>query len=204
MKEQETIIFIGNSGCGKGTQAKLVQQYLKDNHDNKNIFYLETGAHFRKFFKGKSYSHTLARELYEQGERQPGFLAIKIWGSVLLENMKEGEHLITDGTPRSLNEAKILDTALVFYKREKPTVLFIDVPREWAKTRLLERGREDDKEVEDVEHRLDWFEEDVVPAIEFFRSNPDYNFITINGEQSIEDVHKEIVSKVFTQMGTGK
>jgi len=204
MKEQETYIFIGNSGCGKGTQIGLLQQYLKENDPNNNIFYLETGVRFRKFFKGESYSHKLAQELYDQGKRQPGFLAIYLWSGAMVEEFNGEEYLIFDGTPRSLNEVHVLDKALKFYKREKPTVVYLDVPREWAKTRLLERGREDDKDVEDVENRLDWFESDVIPAIEFFKNNSDYNFITINGEQSIGEVNKEIISKLFTQMGTGK
>ena len=61
MKEKETFIFIGNSGCGKSTQVALLQKYLKENHPNNNIFYLQTGAKFRKFFKGQTYSHRLAR-----------------------------------------------------------------------------------------------------------------------------------------------
>ena len=34
-------------------------------------------------------------------------------------------------------------------------------------------------------------------AREFFKNNPDYNFITINGEQEIEKVHGDILKKVF-------
>jgi thymidylate kinase len=35
-----------------------------------------------------------------------------------------------------------------------------------------------------------------VPAINFFKNNGDYNFIEINGEQSVDAVHEEIIRAV--------
>ena len=40
--------------------------------------------------------------------------------------------------------AIILDSALKFYRRGKPVVILIEVSHEWAKARLLARGRGDD------------------------------------------------------------
>ena len=45
----QTFVFIGRSGCGKGTQAKLLQDVLKEKNPDQEIFYIETGANFRKF-----------------------------------------------------------------------------------------------------------------------------------------------------------
>jgi len=193
----KTFIFIGRSGCGKGTQAKLLIEYLNNNKTADEIFYLQTGQYFRDFVTKDGLPNKMANEIMEAGGRQPDFLAVWIWANAFLENVKNKEHLIIDGTPRSLNEARVLDTAIKFYKREKPTIIYMDVSREWSEERLLARGRADDLEIEDIRKRLDWFEDDVIPAVDFYRDNSEYNFLNIKGEQTIEEVHGEIMKKVF-------
>ncbi len=195
--EFKTFIFIGRSGCGKGTQVKLLIEHLKESKETEKVFYLQTGQHFRDFVKEEGLANKLADEIMEEGGRQPDFLAVWVWSNAFLKNVKNEEHLIVDGTPRSLNEARILDTAMKFYKRKKPIVVYMDVSREWSEERLLARGRADDLEIEDIRKRLDWFEDDVLPAVSFYRDNLDYDFIFINGEQTIEEVSKEIMEKVF-------
>ncbi len=196
--ELKTFIFIGRSGCGKGTQVKLLTDYLREATPEENIFYLQTGQHFRDFVKEEGFANKMASEIMEEGGRQPDFLAVWIWANSFLKNVRNEEHLIVDGTPRSLNEARILDTAMKFYKREKPTIVYIDVSRQWSEERLLARGRADDLEIEDIRKSLDWFEDDVLPAVSFYRENSDYDFIFINGEQTIEEVHGEVMKKVFS------
>jgi adenylate kinase family enzyme len=196
----KTFIFIGRSGCGKGTQAKLLREQLeaKDPHKQK-IIYLETGPRFRDFIKGNGYSNELAAKIAESGERQPDFLAVWNWSHVLIEDLTGKEHLIIDGMPRSYEEALIFNTAMTFYQRLKPVVIYIDVSRGWSRKRLLARAgiekREDD--IADViEKRLAWFERDVMPAVDFFDRHPGYQFIHVNGEQPIEKVAKDIMSRL--------
>ncbi len=104
----QTFIFIGRSGCGKGTQADLLKEYLEKNRSN-SVFYLESGARFREFISQNSFTANLSREIMKSGGLQPAFLAIHIWSHIMIEQMNEGKHLIIDGTPRLLDEAKILD-----------------------------------------------------------------------------------------------
>ncbi|MCC7004318.1 nucleoside monophosphate kinase [Candidatus Nomurabacteria bacterium] len=191
----KTFIFIGPSGCGKGTQAKLIIDYLKKN-DSAPVYYLESGENFRNFIKGDSYSSKLSAEIYKKDILQPEFLAVWIWSHLLIENLKGDEHLVLDGTPRKLDEAQVLDSAMKFYDRKEVYCVFLNVSRNWSKERLLARGRMDDGKT-DIEKRLDWYETDVVPAINFFRDNPKYKFVEVNGEQTIEKVHEDIVKAVF-------
>lgn len=193
----KTFIFIGRSGCGKGTQVKLLMDDLKEKNKSEEIFYLQTGQHFRDFVKKKGFANEMAKKIMEEGGRQPDFLAVWVWSNAFLENVKNEEHLIIDGTPRSLNEARTLDTAIRFLRRRKPYVVYIDVSRQWSEERLLERGREDDLDIEEIRKRLDWFEDDVLPAVSFYRDNQDYNFIYVDGEQTIEEVNKEMMDKIF-------
>jgi adenylate kinase family enzyme len=58
------------------------------------------------------------------------------------------------------------------------------------------RGRVDDKNEEQVNGRLAWFDRDVLPVIEYFRENDRYTLLEINGEQTIEEVHREILEKL--------
>jgi len=189
-----TFIFIGRSGCGKGTQAKLLQEKYAP-LSSASVFYLETGARFREFLKKESYTSQLARAVSARAERQPDFLAVWMWSHFLVEGAYGEEHWVIDGTPRSLNEAKILDTALKFYGRGKISVVYIDVSRSWSTERMLARGRADDAK-KDIEKRMDWFEKDVLPALDWYRQNSDYHFIQANGEQTIEKVHRDIVESL--------
>lgn len=193
----QTLIFIGRSGCGKGTQVSLVKEYIKKNDlKNQEIFSLETGQKFRELIEGNSFTSKISRDIYNSGELQPAFLAIHIWSHILIEDLKEDCHIILDGTPRTYSEAIVLDSVIDFYKRHKPTVVYINVSREWAKKRLKERSRFDDTD-EVIEKRLNWFEKEVTPALEHLRNVNLYNFIEVNGEQSIEEVQKEIIDKIF-------
>jgi len=192
----QTFVFIGRSGSGKGTQAKLLKEYLSKKNPERNQLSLETGALFREFIEGDSYSQELSRKINEAGELQPVFLVVNLWGSCFVSKMQKDIHIILDGTPRKAREVPILTSAFKFYEREKPTVLYIDVSRGWARERLTSRGRGDDNK-EEIKSRLDWFETNVKGAIEKFKEDDYYTVLNINGEQTIEEVHKELIDKAF-------
>ena len=65
---------------------------------------------------------------------------------------------------------------------------------------MMARRRMDDINEEAIERRLNWFESDVLPAVEYFRKYSKYNFIELDGDQPVEAVHQEILSKVFGQI----
>lgn len=195
----QTFIFIGRSGCGKGTQADLLIEALKKKEvisATNPIFYIETGDKFRDFISKTSHSSRLAKEIMDRSERQPDFLAIWMWSDLLVTNLMGDENIIFDGTPRSLNEAMALNTALKFFKRNNVKVIYLDVSNDWSKQRMIERGRADDKTNGDIDKRLAWFEADVLPAVKYYESNPDYEFIRVNGEQTIEEVQTELLGKL--------
>ena len=197
--EKHTYIFIGASGSGKGTQVALLKEYM-NKKEPAPIFYLQTGQYFRDFVKGDTYAARIAREANEKGERQPDFLAMWLWSDIFVKNLTGEEHLIIDGSPRSLNEAQNLDIAMKFFRREQPAVIYIKVSPEWSRAHLMERaqkeGRVDDSE-ESINKRIAWFERDVVPAINYYRRDRDYDFVEINGERTIEEVHRDIIAQLY-------
>ncbi len=190
-----TVIFIGRSGCGKGTQADLFKNRLHKHEEGKrSIVYIETGDHFRKFIRGKSFSSELSKTAYENDERQPNFLACWMWANMIIEELGPDMHLIFDGAPRARPEAELLTTALKFYQRERPVVIHINVSRRWSEERLLARGRSDDRSLAKIDKRLDWFDKDVLPALDYFAKDPYYRYLEVNGEQGIEAVHRDIIA----------
>ncbi|MDP3989072.1 MAG: nucleoside monophosphate kinase [bacterium] len=194
--ELQTLIFMGPSGSGKGTQANLLDQYLRKYDTEHETFKLETGAGFRSFIEGDSYSAQLEKELMKNGVRAPDFLAIHIWSHIMIQYFKHSnQHVLIDGSPRSVPEAMALKTALLFYKLNKPTVLYFNASREWSIARMNERGRNDD-DIENINRRLDWYERDVVPAIEIYREDPDVRVIEVDAEQTIEEVQAGIIEKL--------
>lgn len=186
----QTYIFYGRSGSGKGTQAKLLGDLLSKK--NRPWLYLETGERFRHFMHNGTFVGTLTKEAIGQGGLLPPFLPIWVWTEAFVNEFHGNEDLILDGLCRRASEAPILDSAMKFFKREKPYVILINASKEWSRGRLKSRGREDDGRL-DVEQRLSWFDTDVVPALAFFQNNPDYHFVSINGEQSSEKVHADIL-----------
>lgn len=191
----QTFIFFGPSGSGKGTQAKLLIDKIKEKDSSKPVLYVETGQKLRDFATEASFAAREAKNIMESGGLLPEFLPIWIWTEYFIRHVAGDEHLVLDGLSRRAHEAPILDSAMKFYKRENPFVISIDLPREVAADRLRNRKRSDDTNL-DIEKRLDWYDENVLPAIEYFKRNSYYRFISIDGNQSVEVVHQEILNKI--------
>jgi hypothetical protein len=45
-----------------------------------------------------------------------------------------------------------------------------------------------------IDKRLDWFDKDTLPALAYMKGDHLFNFIEVNGEQSIEKVHADIMA----------
>ena len=186
-----TFIFLGRSGAGKGTQAELLRGVLKEKDPERTIFTLETGERFRNLNKAESFVGGLTKEVVETGGLSPTFVAVWAWATSFIENLKGGEHIFIDGSPRKLSEAEVLSEALIFFFFLKPIVIHLDVPIDFATKLLLGRGRTDDTD-EGIARRQAWYEKEVVRSVHFFKEHPAFRYLKINGVQPIEAVHKEI------------
>ncbi len=193
--QEYTIIFIGKSGCGKGTQLKKIHDDLESRGET-SIEYLESGQNLRDFINTDTYTSKLAKEVNLRGELQPGFLAVWSWVNKMLETFVGQKIVFVDGAPRKLNEAYILDEMFDFYNRKNRYVINIDVSDDWARERLSERKRGDDIHEESVNKRLAWFRENSPEILSFFEETGKYKVININGEQEPDMVYKDIVSEI--------
>lgn len=193
--EKQFYIIIGRSGCGKGIQAEMLKGTLAF-HGPDNVLHLSTGEGFREFGKGSGYVATLSRYANEQGLLQPEFLAVWNWSNLFINKLGEDDSVILDGAPRKVFEVSMLHSAIKFFGFEKPTVIYLDVSEKWARERLQGRGRADDINEEEVSRRMSWFETEVLDVIDNYKNDDRYNFIHLNGEQSIDEVHNELISKL--------
>jgi adenylate kinase family enzyme len=194
MKPQ-AFIFIGRSGSGKGTQANLLIEELKSINSSISSLYIQSGQRFREFIQGNLFTQKKSKEYYDNGILQPEFLAVDMWIGLLVEKYSGAEHLIFDGTPRKLHEAGVLESVFDFYNLDKPFVIHIDIAKDESLKRLLLRKRLDDTK-DDILKRLSWYETDVVPTVNYYRDNPKYTFIEVDGNGSVEDIHKDIIGKL--------
>lgn len=195
LSKQQSYIFIGRSGCGKGTQTELLTQKLREIDPDVKIMHIESGNELRKFTKESSYTASLTKQTIDGGGLMPEFMPIYLWGKLFVDGFTGKETLVFDGTPRKLMEAKVLDSVFPFYNLNKPWVIYLDVDHEESTKRLTLRGRTDDS-AEGIQKRLAWYEADVRPSVEFYRANPNVNFLDIDGERSIDEVHADIVKMV--------
>jgi len=190
----QAFIFLGRSGCGKGTQAKLIIDLLDKQKSGKTL-HIESGSLIREFSKGNSFTQKDTKIVMEKGLLIPEAVIVSLWMNSLDKNFTGQENIVFDGTPRKIREAQLLDDTLKFYNFEKINVVCVNVSYGWSENRLIARARKDDTP-ESIKKRLEWYETDVVPVINYYKDSPYYNVIDVNGEQPIEDVHKEILAKL--------
>jgi len=193
--QPQTIIFYGPSGAGKGTQAKLLKEYFEKHDTARKTISLTTGDGLRTFVEeSDTYTSKRTKEVIDTGGLLPSFIPIWIWTDALIKSYTGDEHIIWDGTRRRI-EVSVLDTVLCFFKRAHVHVIVLNVSEEWSVEKLKDRGRHDDID-KDIQERLSWYESDVIPAINFFRDHKDYPVHDVQGEQTIQEVHKEILEKL--------
>lgn len=195
MQNNETIIIMGRSGSGKGTQVNLLKENLEQQRPEINIFHFESGKHFRDFIDQPGYTNELMREILGKGVLAPDFITEWFLADAFVKNMtREDQLVVIDGFPRTLNQAMTLDSAMNYYHRTNIKVLHIKVSEEEVRNRMIERGRSDDQKIEVINNRIKWYNDNVLPTIEYMRSLPHYQIIDVDGERSVKEVHADVIS----------
>ncbi|MCM1989666.1 adenylate kinase [Oceanirhabdus seepicola] len=213
------IILLGAPGAGKGTQAKSISNKY-------NIPHISTGDIFRKNISERTPLGIEAKKYIDNGQLVPDELTIDIIKSRLVEEDCENGYLL-DGYPRTVEQAKALDVFLNEREANLDTALLIKVPREFILERMTGRRvcpscgasyhvkfnppknegicdicgsdiiqRDDDAEIT-VNKRLDIYEAQTHPLIEYYKSRDLLS--EVDGTQAINDVF-ESVSKVLNEL----
>lgn len=182
-------ILIGRSGSGKDTQAELLAKKFE------NLIQISTGSLMRDLASRDTEVGVKIKKILEEGGLPFDDMATTLWMHEIAFTVKKDQGIICDGFPRRVTEAQNLDRFFGWLDRSQNTkVLEIDISPEEAFIRLKKRARGIDDNDKAIRGRLSYFEERVVPVLNFYKENG--RLIHINGEQSVENVFKEIVEKI--------
>jgi adenylate kinase len=189
----QTFVFFGIVGSGKGTQVKLLMEFLKGK-DGKECVYIGTGEIFRKIIQSSLHdpSTQAIKDILNSGRLMPDETTNSLVESAAREQLYHDKHAIFDGYPRTITQSKFFEGMMKHYQRGDIKIIYIELSKDEAMKRNLLRGRADDTEA-GLNKRFEEYVNNVVPAMNYFKEKVGYEILAINGEQSIEDVHKDII-----------
>ncbi len=195
MNKTQTFVFFGIVGSGKGTQVELLQKYLKDNNISDDILFISPGNEYRKLINEDTYTTKVVKVRLDNGFLQPDFLTVGLLTGILISNIKENTTIIADGFPRTISQSENFDSMMKFYNRNDIKIIYLELDKEEAIKRMKLRGRNDDTD-EAISNRFDEYINNVIPSMNYFNDKEGYTIYKINGDQSILDVHKDIINSL--------
>ncbi len=190
----QTIIFIGPQGSGKGTQIEHLAKVFKQLDPERRIVDIQTGRRFRALAaKGEGFTEKKVQQTLDTGILQPLFLSVVLWADAFHHHVDSDCHLLIDGFPRTIHEAKVLESAFTFYERSHITVINLETNESVVRERMEKRARPDDtKEV--IETRLQNYREETLPVLAYYRERGHTTVVDCDGSKSIQEVHSSIVT----------
>ena len=187
-----TLLFFGSQGAGKGTQVKMLIEYLRSKSDTK-VVHIDMGQELRNLRDTGTYAGKLTGEVIDAGHRMPDFMPTYLQTKKLVEHLVTGdEHIIADGLARGADQTRAFDDAMTFFKRDTFQIVSIELSEESVVKRLLARGRNDDTE-QGIRNRLGWYKTDVLPQLELLKGRG-RTIHAIDGEPDVETIHKSILA----------
>ena len=211
------IILFGPPGVGKGTQAKLLAEEF-------GVPHISTGDLLRAAVKNETPLGLKAKEFMEAGNLVPDEVMIALIREIL-GSRKAQKGFILDGFPRTVAQAKALDTVFDSIGIKLDNVISLRVEHEEVIRRLSERrmcrqcGRiynlhqleqaetsrcqdcggelyqRRDDQPDTVRHRLEVYLKETKPLKDFYRQSG--RFIQIDGMKEIPVVHRTILDLVL-------
>lgn len=184
------LILLGAPGSGKGTQGEKLAVHF-------GIPKLSTGDALRAAVKAGTELGKKAKAVMDAGE----LVANEIVYGIVEERLSQPDAhqgFILDGFPRNTAQAEVLDQMLVrLGERAIDYAVHLHVPDEEIIKRLLDRaqkeGRADDKE-EVIRHRIDVYNAETSPLIEFYRKQG--KLVTVPGVGTLDEIFQRIVDAI--------
>ena len=190
------LVLLGAPGSGKGTQAARLKEHLQVPH-------ISTGDLLRAEVAAGSPLGLQAREVMARGDLvSDAILLGMLEDRFSREDTKGG--FILDGYPRNLAQADAMDALLTRIGQPMDYAVQLEVPVELLVERIAGRaaaeGRADDSP-EAVRKRLQVYESQTAPVIEFYRSHG--QLTVVDGVGSLDEVFTRIVEAIAPEKAVG-
>jgi adenylate kinase family enzyme len=185
------IILLGDPASGKGTQAaRLVKKY--------HFYNLDMGREVRRPEALAQYDYAKTTAI---GHLTPTVVVRNIFKQVIAATPKK-RGILFNGTPKMINEAKLVARELVGAKRSDPLVIYLKIPmREMferaEKRRIYMNGKlvkRDDDSMRALRNRQKYYKEQITRVVAFLGGR--YTVKNISGMGSEAEVGKKIEAAI--------
>lgn len=190
------LVLLGAPGSGKGTQAAKLKQHLQVPH-------ISTGDLLRAEVAAGTPLGLEAKVIMARGD----LVSDEILLGMLEERFSRPDTangFILDGYPRNLAQAAALDKLLQRIRQPMDFALQLDVDNELLIERIAGRakaeGRDDDNP-DSVRKRLQVYDQQTAPVIEFYRQHG--QLTVVDGVGSLDDVFNRIIEAIAPAIEVG-
>jgi len=184
----------GPEGAGKGTQAKLLSEKLKLPILTSGDLVREAAEHDTGIIGDA------CRKALTEGKYVPDSEMFVLWKRRLKRDDAR-DNWIMDGFPRNVQQATFLDQKLQKYGYKIEYVFYLELSEAESYRRLIKRARplhNGSNELHDsperIKNRLTIYETNRQPVLDYYKQQG--VLIRVNGDQSVDGVHKEIMAKI--------
>jgi adenylate kinase len=186
----QTVIISGPPGSGKGTQAKLLANYL-------GFIHVSTGEILRKEIAGGTQLGKIAQARIDDGN----FVSDEVANEMIINFINKNKSIsgmVLDGFPRTEAQCVEFDRLKNNLGIDSNVCISIDVNQDELVKRLLQRnklaGRPDDSNVEIIEHRLKLYRDCTRPVTDYYLRKGLCEII--DGHNSVDSVFQKIKTAV--------
>ncbi|TKS52752.1 adenylate kinase [Luteimonas yindakuii] len=190
------LVLLGAPGSGKGTQAARLKEYLQVPH-------ISTGDLLRAEVAAQSPLGLQAKEVMARGD----LVSDDILLGMLRDRFSRDDTragFILDGYPRNLAQAAALGELLADLGQSFDAAIQLEVDNELLVERLAGRaqaeGRADDNP-ESVRKRLQVYDQQTAPVIEYYRQQD--QLTVIDGVGSLDEVLNRILGAIQVEKPVG-
>ena len=179
------IIFFGPPGAGKGTQAKIISEYLTLPH-------LSTGEILRSKIKKNDPLALELKEIMANGK----LVSDEILNKIVFDELDDCKNgFILDGYPRTIDQSNFLNNNLIEKNLNLNFIFNINLDYELLKQRIIKRSFEEKREDDSlnvIKTRYVEYVNSTQKVSEYYKSNNPEIFFEINGDKEIDEITYEI------------